>query len=74
MHLAPAILAEMIRALNAFQKKGQEKFSKSALLLYIWVQSHFWGEKVDKVKPYFPYFVPLSEFIKEEWPKSRAKK
>ena len=41
MHSAPAILAEIIRALNACQKNGQGRFFGSTLLFYIWARSHF---------------------------------
>ena len=55
---------EIIRALNACRKSGRGRFFGSALLLYIWARSHFWGKGAIKVKPYL-HFVPLQEFIKK---------
>ncbi|XVF14266.1 hypothetical protein REPUB_Repub09cG0043800 [Reevesia pubescens] len=39
----PSIVAETIRTLNFCKRKGKGHFLAYTQLLYIWVQSHFWG-------------------------------
>ena len=37
----PTILAETIRSLNYYRRKGEGNFIGCAQLLYIWIRSHF---------------------------------
>ena len=37
----PTIIAETIRSLNFYHKKGEGQFIRSVQLLYIWIRCHF---------------------------------
>ena len=37
----PAIIAETIRSLNFYRRKGERDFIGCAQLLYMWIRSHF---------------------------------
>ncbi|XVF14269.1 hypothetical protein REPUB_Repub09cG0044100 [Reevesia pubescens] len=67
----PSILAETIRTLNFCRRKGKGRLITCTLLLYIWIQSHFWGKP--KI-PIFPYTcIPIREFCKKKWSKGITK-
>ncbi|XVF23419.1 hypothetical protein REPUB_Repub13aG0036300 [Reevesia pubescens] len=65
---APSIVAETIRTLNFCKRKGKGRLLACTQLLYIWVQSHFWGAQKVLICPYSGTCIPIKEFLKKEWP------
>ncbi|XVF20555.1 hypothetical protein REPUB_Repub12eG0010600 [Reevesia pubescens] len=64
---APSIVAKTIRTLNFCKRKGKGRLLACTQLLYIWVQSHFWGAQKVSICPYSSACIPIKEFIKKEW-------
>ena len=73
VNLVPAIIAETIRSLNYCRRKGEGSFIGYAQLLYIWIQSHFWGKCEASLRFYMNTMVPVKEFCQKEWPKDQTK-
>ncbi|XVF28588.1 hypothetical protein REPUB_Repub15cG0042800 [Reevesia pubescens] len=67
----PSILAETIRTLNFCRRKGKGRLITCTQLLYIWIQSHFWGKSKISIFPYT--CIPIKEFCKKEWSKGITK-
>ncbi|MBA0879129.1 hypothetical protein Goshw_016242 [Gossypium schwendimanii] len=61
--LAPTILEETFRSLNACQRARKGRFIGRAQLLLAWFHSHFW--KVDKVsyRVFSECYSPLNEIV-----------
>ncbi|XVF28705.1 hypothetical protein REPUB_Repub15cG0053000 [Reevesia pubescens] len=70
---APSIVAETIRTLNFCKRKGKCRFLACTQLLYIWVQSHFWGAQKAPICLYSGAYIPIKEFFKKEWPRGITK-
>ena len=58
----PAIIAETILSLNYYRRKGEWSFIGCAQLLYIWIQSHFWGKCEVFLRFCMSTIVPVKEF------------
>ena len=69
----PAIVTETIRSLNYCRRKGEESFIGCAQLLYIWIQSHFWGKCEASLRFCMSAMVPIREFCQKEWPKDQTR-
>ncbi|XVF32062.1 hypothetical protein REPUB_Repub17cG0049600 [Reevesia pubescens] len=67
----PSILVETIRTLNFCCRKGKCRLITCTQLLYIWIQSHFWGKPKILIFPYT--CIPIREFYKKEWSKGITK-
>ena len=65
----PAILAETIRSLNYYRRKGEGDFIGCAQLLYIWIRSHFWGKCEASLRFCMSTMVPTKEFCQKQWSK-----
>ena len=61
----PAIIAETIRSLNYCRRKGEGDFIGCAQLLYIWIQSHFWGKCEASFRFCMSTMIPVKEFAKK---------
>ncbi|XVF12250.1 hypothetical protein REPUB_Repub08aG0099500 [Reevesia pubescens] len=68
-----SILAETIRTLNFCQKKGKGRLIGCTQLLYVWLQSHFWGGAKLPRCPYSSLCEPVKKFLKVYWPKGITK-
>ena len=62
----PEIIAETIRSLNYYRRKGEGNFICCALLLYIWIQSHFWGKCEASLRFCMSTLVPVKEFCQKQ--------
>ncbi|XVF07076.1 hypothetical protein REPUB_Repub06bG0106100 [Reevesia pubescens] len=71
---APSIVVETIRTLNVCKRKGKGRMLACTQLLYIWIQSHFWGTPKVPIYPYSGACIPIKEFLKKEWPRGITKK
>ena len=69
----PTIIAETIRSLNYYRRKGKGNFISCAQLLYIWIQSHFWGKCEASLRFCKSTMVPVREFCQKEWPKDQTR-
>ena len=58
----PTIIAETIQSLNYCKRKGEGNFIGCAQLLYIWIQSHFWGKCEASLRFCMSTMVPIKEF------------
>ncbi|XVF19531.1 hypothetical protein REPUB_Repub11eG0118900 [Reevesia pubescens] len=70
---ASSILAETIRTLNFCRRKGKGRLIGCTQLIYVWLQSHFWGEAKVPRCPYSSLCELLKEFLKVDWPKGITK-
>ena len=62
----PAIVVETIRSLNYCRRKGKGDFIGCAQLLYIWIQSHFWGKCEASLRFCMSTMVLVIEFCQKE--------
>ncbi|XVF14430.1 hypothetical protein REPUB_Repub09cG0059100 [Reevesia pubescens] len=67
------ILVETIRTLNFYRSKGKGCLIGCTQLIYVWLQSHFWGEAKVLRCPYSSLCKPVKEFLKVDWPKGITK-
>ena len=58
----PAIIVETIRSLNYCRRKGEGNFISCVQLLYIWIQSHFWGKCEASLRFCMSTMVSIREF------------
>ena len=58
----PCNCGETIRSLNYCRRKGERSFIGCAQLLYIWIQSHFWGKCETSLKFCMSAMIPVREF------------
>ena len=65
--LVLSIIAETICSLNFCHKKDEGQFIKCVQLQYIWIRSHFWGKYTKSLKHLIDTFVPINEFLKQDW-------
>ena len=65
----PAIIVETIRSLNYCIRKGKGDFIGCVQLLYIWIQSRFWGKCEVSLRFCMSIMVMVREFCQKEWPK-----
>ncbi|XVE93412.1 hypothetical protein REPUB_Repub01dG0190100 [Reevesia pubescens] len=70
---ASSILAETIRTLNFCRRKEKRRLIGCTQLIYVWLQSHFWGEAKVPRCPYSSLCEPVKEFLKMDWPKGITK-
>ncbi|EOY01018.1 Uncharacterized protein TCM_010942 [Theobroma cacao] len=71
---APTIIAETLRSLNYYRRKGEGHFIGCAQLLPIWIKSHF-ECKVDRFqKSFLSSSCHIREFCESEWPICKRKK
>ncbi|XVF26646.1 hypothetical protein REPUB_Repub14bG0035900 [Reevesia pubescens] len=70
---APFIVAKTIRTLNFCKRKAKNCLLACTQLLYIWVQSHFWGAQKVPICPYSGACIPIKEFLKKKWPREITK-
>ncbi|XVE95747.1 hypothetical protein REPUB_Repub02eG0126200 [Reevesia pubescens] len=55
------------------QEKGKGRLIGCTQLIYIWLQSYFWGEAKVPRCPYSSLCEPVKEFLKVDWPKGITK-
>ncbi|XVF37179.1 hypothetical protein REPUB_Repub19eG0123800 [Reevesia pubescens] len=70
---ASSILAETIGTLNFCRRKRKGRLIGCTQLIYVWLQSHFWGEAKVPRCPYSSLCEPVKEFLKVDWPKGITK-
>ena len=63
-----AILAKTFRSLNYYRLNQEGRFLGCAPLLYIWIRSHIFYERITFTKSYFPRAAPIIEFCQNTWP------
>ncbi|XVF07233.1 hypothetical protein REPUB_Repub06bG0121100 [Reevesia pubescens] len=61
----PSIMTETIRTLNFCRKKRKGRLTACTQLVYIWIQSHFWGKQ--KILVFLYPCILIREFRKKEW-------
>ena len=69
----PTIVVETIRSLNYCIRKDKGDFIGCVQLLYIWIQSRFWGKCEMSFRFCMSTMIPVREFCQKEWPKDQTR-
>ena len=69
----PAIIVETVRSLNYYRRKGEGNFICCTQLLYICIQSHFWGKCEASLGFCMSTMIPVKEFCQKEWSKDQTR-
>ena len=74
VNLVLAIIVETIRSLNYCRRNREGSFVYCAQLLYIWIQSHFWGQCEASLRFCMSTMIPVREFRQKKWQKDQTRK
>ena len=69
----PAIVAETLRTLNFCRRNENGDLICCIQMLYVWIQSHFWGTNPIFLKFYMGDFSPITCFCKMVWLRNQTK-
>ena len=69
----PVIIAETIRSLNYYRRNRESSFVGYTQLLYIWIQSYFWGKCEASLRFCISTMILIGEFCQKNWPKYQTR-